>query len=314
MLLEDVDIGEPGPGELRLDIAAIGLNRADALFRSGHYIEQPQFPSRLGYEASAVVDKLGEGVTGWRRGDKVSVIPGFSMSRYGVCAEQAIVPVSGVIPQPAALDAVEAAALWMAFLTAYGALIDIAGLGRGDSVVIPAASSSVGLAAIQIANSVGARPIALTRRAAKTSALLQAGASQVIVTEEQDVVSEVMRSTDGAGTRLVFDPVGGPGVEALLQATGRQGMLILYGNFSGQETPFPFLAAVLKGLSMRAYTVFEIIFDAPRFEAAKRFILDGLAAGRLRPTVAKTFALEAIVEAHRYLESNEQIGKIVVTV
>ncbi len=107
----------------------------------------------------------------------------------------------------------------MQYLTAYGALIDIAGLSQGDTLVIPAASSSVGLAAIQIANKVGAVPIALTRSTSKRQALLDAGAAQVIATDEQDLVKEILGLTGGKGARVVFDPVGGPTVTKLVQAT-----------------------------------------------------------------------------------------------
>ena len=120
---------------------------------------------------------------------------------------------------PASLSWVEAAAVWMQYLTAYGALIDIAELKAGETVVIPAASSSVGLAAIQIANKVGATPIALTRGQSKRQALLDAGAAHVIATDEQDLVKEILGITGGKGARVVFDPVGGPTVAKLARAT-----------------------------------------------------------------------------------------------
>jgi NADPH:quinone reductase-like Zn-dependent oxidoreductase len=204
----------------------------------------------------------------------------------------------------------------MAYLTAYGALIDIVQLARADAVVITAASSSVGLAAIQIANSVGAVPIAATRTEAKRAGLQEAGAAHVVTTATQDLAAEVMRITDGRGARLVFDPVSGPGIAALAPALGRQGMLVLYGNLSGQghQTPFPFGLAVGKGLSVRGYLVFEIIHDPSRLARADAFIREGLRKGTLRPKIARVFAFDQIAEAHRYLESNQQLGKVVVTV
>jgi NADPH:quinone reductase-like Zn-dependent oxidoreductase len=204
----------------------------------------------------------------------------------------------------------------MQYLTAYGALIDIAQLGRGDAVVITAASSSVGLAAIQIANSVGAVPIAVTRTAAKEAALRRAGATHVIVTEQQDLVSEVMRITQQAGARMAFDPIAGPIVSTLAAALRPQGILVLYGNLSGkaQETLIPFGPTVGKGLSLRGYLMFELVQNPQRFAKAKHWIEQRLAAGTLKPVIAKTFPLDDIVAAHRYLEANEQIGKIVVTV
>ncbi len=314
--IESLEIGAPGPDEMRLRIEAIGLNRAEAAFRAGQYLEQPVLPARLGYEASGVVEAAGANVQGFAEGDAVCVLPAFSMNRYGVYAEHAIVPAFAVLPRPAGLSAVEAAAVWMQYLTAYGALIDIAQLGAGDAVVITAASSSVGLAAIQIANRVGAVPIAVTRTDQKKERLRAAGAAHVIASASEDLPGEVMRITEQRGARLVFDPVAGPFVATLAAALGYGGLLMLYGNLSGkaQETLFPFGLSAMKGISMRAYVVFEILQNPERLRRAREFVEQGLQSGVLRPVIDRTFVFEEIVAAHRYLESNQQLGKIVVTV
>ena len=213
--LDELDIGAPKAGEIRLRVRALGLNRAEAMFRSGAYLETPSLPAKLGYEAAGEIEAIGEGVSGFAVGDAVSTIPAFSMNEYGVYGDTAIVPAHAVVKHPANLSWSEAAAIWMQYLTAYGALIECGGLAKGDAVIITAASSSVGLAAIQIVNSLGGTPIATTRTSAKRDALLQAGAKHVIATEEQDLAAEVMRLTDGKGARIAFDPVCGPGVEAL---------------------------------------------------------------------------------------------------
>lgn len=301
-------------GELRVRVEAIGLNRAEQMFRSGAYLEAPNLPATNGYEASAVVLDLGPGVSRFSVGEPVSVIPAFSLNAYGVYAEVAVVPGYAVVKRPKGLNASEAAAVWMAYITAYGALIDIAKVGKGDAVVIPAASSSVGLAAIQIVNSVGGVPIATTRTSAKAAALKAAGAAHVVATEEQDLAEAVNTITNGKGARVIFDPVGGPGVEKLAAAMAPGSTLVLYGLLSLQPTPFPFGPALLKGLSVRGYTLFEVVSDPAPREAAIVFITRGLEAGTLKPVIAKTFPFDQIVEAHRYLESNVQFGKIVVTV
>lgn len=313
--IENLEVGEPAAGEMRIRVQAIGLNRAEAAFRSGQYIEKANLPARLGYEAAGIVDALGADVSGFEIGEAVCVIPQFSMNSYGVYAEKAIVSAASVVKRPAGLSTVEAAAVWMPYLTAYGAMIDIVGLGKGDAVVIIAASSSVGLAAIQIANSIGAVPIAITRTEAKRAGLLAAGAAHVVASATQDVAAEVMRITNGQGARMAFDPVGGPGVMPLALGLARQGTLVLYGNLSGEahQTPFPFGPAVGRGLSLRGYLVFEIIHDAARLARAQTFIRDGLQNGALKPVIARTFPFDQIVEAHRYLEGNQQLGKVVVT-
>lgn len=312
--IEDLPPREPGPGEVRLRVEAIGLNRAEALFRSAQYLEAPSYPSRIGYEAAGVVDAVGDGVDSLRPGDVVAVVPAFSMNEYGVYGEQAVVPARAVVKTPPNISSVEAAALWMQYLTAYGALIEIGGLAEGDVVLIPAASSSVGLAAIQIARLVGATPIATTRTRAKKQALFDAGAPHVIATQEEDLVAEVMKLTQGQGARLVFDPVAGPFVETLADATASGGTIFLYGILSMQPTPFPLFKALSKGLVLRGYMLFEVTSDPERLSRGVAFVTRGLAEHALKPIIARTFPLAEIVEAHRFMESNEQIGKIVVTV
>src|SRR5262249_51176410 len=145
----------------------------------------------------------------------------------------------------------EAAAIWMQYATAYGALIDLAALKSEDTVLIPAASSSVGIAAIQIAKMVGATPIALTRTNNKRQALLDLGAAHVIATMEEDLVAEVKKITGGKGARVVFDPVGGPTVAKLPAAMARLGILLLYGALSNEPTPLPLFEVIGKLLTIR---------------------------------------------------------------
>ncbi|MGQ0633106.1 MAG: zinc-dependent alcohol dehydrogenase family protein [Planctomycetaceae bacterium] len=312
--IDTLEVPAPGPGEVRIAVKALGLNRAEAMFRSGKYLEQPSLPSRLGYEAAGIVDSVGADVTALKAGDAASTVPAFSQNRYGVYGDVALVPAAAVAKHPPALSWVEAAAIWMQYLTAYGALVDIAKLTAGDTVLIPAASSSVGIASLQIARLVGATPIALTRKNDKRDALVKLGAAHVIATETEDLVAEVKRLTGGKGARVVFDPVGGPTVARLAAAMAPRGILFQYGALSPEPTPLPLMELLGKGLTIRGYTLFEITSDPARRERAKKFVFDGLAAGQLKPVIAKTFPLAEIVEAHRYLESNQQVGKIVVTV
>jgi NADPH:quinone reductase-like Zn-dependent oxidoreductase len=309
--LENIEVGNPGPGELRLRIEAIGLNRSEAAYRAGSYRVTPSLPSLMGYEAAGVIDAIGQSVQGFEPGERVCVLPTYRLGEYGVYAEKAIVPARSVIKAPKELSPVQAASIWMQYLTAL-AIIEVAKAGIGDYVLIRAASSSVGLAAIQLANWTGAVPIALTRHRGKASALNAHGAAHVIATEESDTVAEVMAITGGRGARIVFDPVGGPFVEKLADAMAEEGILIIYGGLSGQATPYPHWPAALKGLSLRGW-VASYWTKANRFGRARDLILQGLADGHLKPIIAKTFALSDIVAAHRYLESNQQVGKIVVT-
>lgn len=312
--IEDVDLPAPGPGEVQIRVKALGLNRAEALLRAGTYIETPALPSGLGLEAAGVVEAVGEGVADFATGDAVSIIPPQSMVRWPAYGELVTYPAALVVKHPPSLDWRTAASVWMQYLTAYGALIDIARLRGGDVVVITAASSSVGLAAIQIANSVGATAIALTRTSAKKQALLEAGAAAVVVLAEADLEARLKEIAGPPGVRVVLDAVGGPIFEPLTAAMSKGGILIEYGGLSREPTPFPLAAVLGKTLTLRGYLVHEITGNPAKLEAAKAFILEGLEAGTLRPIIDRIFAFDQIVEAHRYLESNEQFGKIVVTV
>jgi NADPH:quinone reductase-like Zn-dependent oxidoreductase len=312
--IENIDVLGPGQGEIQIRVKALGLNRAEALLRAGTYIETPTLPSRLGLEAAGIVEALGKGVKGFTLGDAVSVVPPLSMVRWPAYGEFATFPAELVVKHPPSLSFEAAAAVWMPYVTAYGALIEIAKLRREDFVVITAASSSVGLAAIQVANKVGATPIAVTRTSGKKQALLQVGAAHVIATDGEDLEARLKKIAGPKGVRVVLDPIGGPIFEPLTAAMSRGGILIEFGGLSPEPTPFPLFGVLTKTLTLRGYLVHEIVGDPARLEAAKAFVLDGLKSGSLKPVIAKIFPFDQIVEAHRFLESNEQFGKIIVTV
>ncbi|MCP1916355.1 zinc-dependent alcohol dehydrogenase family protein [Bradyrhizobium sp. USDA 4508] len=312
--IEEIAVAPPAPREVQIRVKALGLNRAEASLRRGSYIETATLPSGLGLEAAGIVAAIGEGVEEFAPGDAVSIVPPVSMVRWPAHAELATFPAELVVKHPPALGFETAAAVWMQYLTAFGALVDRARLGRGEFVVITAASSSVGLAAIQIANRIGAVPIAVTRTSAKAQALREAGAAHVIASAEQDLQSRLEQIAGPNGVRVVLDAVGGPAFVPLTAAMAPRGILIEYGGLSPEPTPFPLANVLGKSLTLRGYLVHEIVRDPARLAAAKAFILDGLADGALKPIIARTFPFEEIVEAHRYLESNTQFGKIVVTV
>jgi NADPH:quinone reductase-like Zn-dependent oxidoreductase len=310
--IDDVDVRAPASGEVRIKVKALGLNRAEAMYRSGQYTFTPEMPAILGYEAAGTVESVGEGVSEYAVGDEVNVIPAFSFADYGMYGELVVAPVHALVKQPAGLTSIQAAATWMKYATAYGALVDIGNLQKGETVLIRAASSSVGLAAIQIANFLGAYPVALTRTSEKRQALLDAGAAHVIATSEQDLVAEVNRITEGKGARMAFDPVGGPEVANILRALSYLGIFFQYGALETADLSVPVMELLGKDLTIRGYQLFEITQDPERLNRAKDFITRGLEGGALQPIISKTFPLSEMVEAHQYMESNAQIGKIVI--
>jgi NADPH:quinone reductase-like Zn-dependent oxidoreductase len=310
----ETDVPAPGPNEVRIKVKAIGINRAESMWRNDKYTESPIFPAGLGYDCAGIVDAVGKDVTGLAVGDIVSTIPAFSLNKYSTYGEVILAPDHAVVKHPESLSFVEAASVWMMFLTASGALVFDAHVKAGDFVIIPGASSSVGLAAIQIANYAGATPIALTRTSEKKQRLHEAGAPHVIATQEQDMLAEVMRITDGKGARVVFDPVGGPDFPKLIAALTFEGIAYIYGALSEEDTPIPVLEMIRKMPTVKGYSIRSATGDAERRKATVEYVTQGLTSGALKPIIDRIFKFDEMVEVHRYLENSGQFGKIVVTV
>ena len=320
--IEDLPIVEPKSGEVRIRVQAIGLNRAEIMFRTGQYLEQPEFPSRIGLEAAGIVEAIGAGVTKVRIGDKVSVATGQSIAKYGTYGETAIVPASSAISYPDNLTPEEAASVWVQYLTAYFAFVDLAKIQPGQSVLITAATGGAGLGAIEVARLLGAVAIATTRSASKLQALLDLRADHVIVTSKEDLGSRVKEITGGRGADLIFDPIAGDTLPTLAEAVAWGGQIILYGALGGTNVPYPLFAAFARNFTLRSYVVYSFCGletlglrrNDEAFARAVQFINENLASGKLQPLIAKIFPLSEIQEAHRYMESNQQLGKIVIKV
>lgn len=311
--IETRDIPAPEAGEVLVQVDAIGLNRADVMFRRGQYLEKAVLPSQLGFESVGRVMACGAGATRFRDGDKVSTLPGFDLSRYGVYADHIIIPEAHLLRHPDGLSDTEGAALWMACLTAYGGLMEAGGLRQGDWVLVSAATSSVGLAAIQIAKYAGASVVATSLTSAVHKTLLAMGADVVIATREEPLEEKLMASVGGR-LNVAFDAVGGPDVVDIAEAMAPDGRLVIHGALSPESTPFPLKIALRKSLSFRGYVYTEVTSNPDTLARAHRFLSEGVAAGALRPRIDRIFSLDDVVKAHEYLESNQQFGKVVMAV
>ncbi len=312
--LDSLPLPEPKAGEVRLRVQAIGLNRAEVMFRKGKYLIEPKLPAKLGYEAAGIVEAIGPGVDKKMLHRKYSTVPCFDLNEYGVYGEVAIVPAYALAAYPENLTPIEACSIWMQYITAYGALVQISQIGKDDTVVITAASSSVGIAAIEIAKVQGATSIAVTRTAHKKAELLALGANHVIVTDEEDLAKRVKEITNNKGATVLFDPIGGEGVMQLAEAAAYGATIFLYGALSPNPTPFPLFLGMTKELTVRGYTLFAVLAQPALREQAEKYVYKHLESGALKPKIDKIFPLSEIVEAHRYMESNSQIGKIIVQV
>jgi NADPH:quinone reductase-like Zn-dependent oxidoreductase len=309
---EDLPVRSPGPGEVRIRVDAIGLNRAEVNFRRGTYLEQPVLPAGLGTEASGVVLEVGPGVERWTAGDAVSVVPAFSQNDYPVYAEEAVVPAAALVARPGGMDAIIGAAIWMPYVTVYGMVQEIVRVRPGDHVVITAAANSIGMAALQVARHLGAVPIATTPSVDQRQALLDAGAASVI-TDEDDLADGIRAATAGHGADLVLDAVGGPQVEDLVRACAPGATVIVHGGLSGQPTPLP--GGGYAPVWLRRYRVFEITTDPAALRRAEHFVRAGLATGAFAPLVDRVFDFDDIAAAHAYVDSPQRgPGKPVVRV
>ena len=311
--IEDREKPEPGQGEVRLKITAIGLNRGDCLFREGYYFFKPTFPSRFGYEGAGIVDAVGENVTSCKVGDRMAVVPSsFNASEQGCCAEYAVFPEPWLIPTPPSISNDIAGGIWMQYITAWGALVTEANIQERDCVVIPAASSSVGIAAIQITNMRKGVSIATTTSPDKVERLKELGAAYVINMKEEDYVARVKEISKGIGAKVVFDPVAGPTMHDHVAASALYGTIFIYGLLDRRPMDIHAGAMMKKLLTIKGYTLYTLFQDQKVLRSIVSGITEGIEQGALKPTIAKQFKLEQIRDACDYMESNQQIGKIII--
>jgi NADPH:quinone reductase-like Zn-dependent oxidoreductase len=323
--VEDAPLRRPNAGEVLVRMQALGLSRIDVLWREGSYFEQPVFPAGIGYDAAGIVESVGSGVHGLKVGDRVSTLPAVSLLDYPAHGELAIYPENGLFVYPENLTAEQAASVNLGLFTAYFALVELARIEPDQFVIVTAASSSVGMAAIQLAKVLGAGCIAVTRSEEKRKLLLQTGADHVVVAGSDDVQEMVFEITDGQGAHVVYDGVAGPGLEELVWATRRLGVVIVYGYLGAMDaaTRLPLGACFLRGINLYpSFKVFDytgnpklgICGKPAAGERAKSFIAAGLASGVLKPAIDRVFdGLGEYTAAHRYLSANTRTGKVIVS-
>jgi NADPH:quinone reductase-like Zn-dependent oxidoreductase len=309
--LDDVDVREPGPGEVQIKVGAIGLNRAETMILSGAFGQRP-LPSIIGYECAGVIRSVGRDVNGFMVGDHVAILPGLP-TEYGACGETVLCPADLLVKSPDGQSDLEAAATWMQFVTAY-AVRAYRRIESGDAVIITAGSSSVGLAATQLVAADGGVPIVVTRGRGKVAALKQLGAAHVIVSDEQNVAQAVREITGGRGAAMAFDAVAGPSFPSILSALAPGGLAIVYGALGGEPTQFSAPYLEFLELTIRGYGAHHLVANSNLRREAIAYIRERLADGRFRPIIDRTFGLSEIAKAYGRLLGNQQIGKIVVTV
>ena len=305
-VLSLVDLPEPRPeaGQVLVRVAAAGLNYIDTYQRTGLYsLPMPYVP---GLEGAGVVTAVGEGVSGFREGDRVAW-----SSRLGSYAELNAVPVELLVKVPEGVDLRVAAAAMLQGMTAHFLVDGAFALGKGHTCLVHAAAGGVGLLLIQMAKQKGARVIGTCSTAEKAALARGAGADEVVLYTQQDFEAEARRITDGRGVDVVYDSVGQATFEKSLSCLRPRGTMVLFGQSSGPVAPFnPAVLAQKGSLFLTRPTLFHYIADRPSLERRAGEVLAAVVAGRLDVRIGATFPLAQAKDAHRALEGRKTTGKV----
>ena len=302
--LEDLPVPEPGAGEARVKIAAVGVNFIDIYHRSGQY--KGVLPMTPGMEAAGVVDAVGPDVSDVQVGDRVV----YAM-RQGAYAEYAIVPATMLAPVPEGIDLHQAAAVMLQGMTAHYLTHSTYPLRPGDVALIHAAAGGVGLLLVQIAKRCGARVIGTVSTEEKAALAREAGADDIILYNQEDFSAAVRRLTDGAGVHVVYDSVGKTTFEGSLDCLRPRGYMVLFGQSSGTVPPFDPQVLNAKGslfLTRPSLGHYLLTRDELLWRAGDLFAW--MAAGELKVRIDATYPLEQAAEAHRALASRATSGKL----
>ncbi|WP_262696180.1 zinc-dependent alcohol dehydrogenase family protein [Kordiimonas aquimaris] len=310
--IEEIDRPKPGPNEVLIDVKAFALNRADILYLEDNHYSVASLPSGLGSEATGIIEAIGSNVKGFKVGDGVCTLP-HANSTYGVHAQHAVFNADFIAPWQDTLSKEEATSTWMEMLTAYYPLIETAKLTRGDFVLIPAASSSAGLGAIALAKDVGAIVIATTRTSKKMADIFASGADYVVATDEEDLTARILKATNGAGVRVVYDPIGGDFIDDYVEALAENALVFIYGVLRGMHAQVDIVKMVRKAATVIPYSLFNHIRHADQRERGVNYVLERQEKGLLMPKVDKVFGFNDAIAAYRYMLKGEQVGKIVVS-
>ena len=301
---EDVPLPEPGAGEARVNVEAVGLNYIDVYRRKGQY--PSHLPFILGSEAAGVVDAIGPGVTDLNVGDRVA-----SAAIPGAYAEYAIAAVRELVPLPSDIDTRTAAAVMLQGMTAHYLTHSTYPLTPGDTALVHAAAGGVGLLLVQMAKRRGARVIGTVSTAEKARLARETGADEVILYTQTDFAAETRRLTGGTGVDVVYDSVGQTTFEGSLNALRRRGYMVLYGQSSGPVPPVDLQILNAKG-SLFVTRPSLVHYTAERAELLQRAgdLFAWIRGGELAVRIDTTFPLADAAGAHRYLEGRQTKGKV----
>ncbi|WP_454739728.1 quinone oxidoreductase family protein [Cupriavidus necator] len=308
MRWEEVAVGQPGPGEVRLSHVAVGLNFADTYFRSGLY--PMPLPGGMGVEAAGIVEAVGSGVTNVAPGDRVTYT-GF-LNTLGAYSTERLIPAAPLIKLPDGIDCETAAAMTMRGLTSAYLLRRIWPLQAGETILVHAAAGGVGLILCQWAKLLGLTVIGTVSTEEKAAVARAHGCDHIVYYTREDVAKRVRELTNGVGVSVVYDSVGKDTFDASLDSLKRRGLLVCVGTASGKIPPFdPAILAKKGSAYVTRSALADYIADPEEKAALAAEIFGHVAAGRIRIGINQRYALQNAVQAHRDLESRKTTGSSV---
>ena len=321
--LDELPTPVPGPGEVLVRTQALGVGWRDVLWRQNLAAEQvAQLPSGLGAELAGIVEAVGEGVDDLAPGTPVASFPAGTPSQYPAWGDLVLMPRNGLVAYPDALTPIEASIHYTPLLMAYFALVDLGRLKPGQYVLVTEAGHCLAPQTVQLAKALGAKVIASTSYPESRAFLKELGADKIIVTEEQDLVLEVERFTEGKGVEVILDQCAGQQMKLLGDVAATRGKLVVYGCNGGNDTAFPACAAFKKHLQFYRHCVLDFT-GSPELgietnEASVKRALDHINQMTrdhlLKPPVDRVFAFEDFVEANRHMETCPAGGRVVMKV
>ncbi|MDQ0465299.1 NADPH2:quinone reductase [Caulobacter ginsengisoli] len=299
----DLPVPTPGPGQILVRNAAIGLNYIDTYFRSGLY--PAKLPAVLGLEGAGVVEAVGEGVTRFKVGDRAA----YGNGPMGAYAEAHLVSADRAVKIPKGVDTETAAAAMLKGMTAEFLLRRCYPVKAGDTILVHAAAGGVGQILVQWAVSLGARVIGTAGSADKAAVAKGLGCEEVILYRDEDVAARVKALTGGAGVRVVYDGVGAATFEGSLSSLGRRGMLVSYGNASGPAPAvLPLRLSQGGSLFLTRPTLFDYVATTPELDSSAKALFAVIASGAVKIQIGQRFALKDARAAHEALEGRETVG------
>jgi NADPH:quinone reductase len=304
MVTEDLPTPDPGPGELRVDVAAAGVNFIDVYYRTGAYPRPTPFI--VGSEGAGVVSTVGSGVSGFKEGDRVA----WAMVPEAGYAEQVIVPAARAVPVPAGIDNETAGAVLLQGLTAHYLTRSTYPARAGETALVHAAAGGVGLLLTQVLSHRDVRVIATTSTSGKAALAVEAGAAEVIRYDRDDVAAEVSRLTDGRGVDVVYDGVGQATFDGSINSLRPRGMFVLYGAASGPVAPVdPQLLQSKGSLFFTRPTLAHYAAERDELLERTREVFGWVASGELSVRIGARYPLDQAQQAHKDLESRATTGK-----